>query len=406
MTTGILSGLSIIEGSAFVAVPLTGMTLAQLGADVIRFDPIRGGLDARRWPLDPAGNSLFWQGLNKGKRSLAVDLKSPEGREIVTRLIGRHGPEAGIFLTNMPTGGWLSYEKLKQQRDDLIMVALTGNRDGSSAIDYTVNPATGFPDITGPRDLEGPVNSVLPAWDIAAGLHAAVGLLAAERRRSRTGEGALVKLALSDVAFAITAALGRLAQGELGLDDGGKAGNDLYGAFGRDFATRDGRRLMVVALTPKQWSALKAATGLENEMASLATRSGIDLDTEGGRYAARDAIADLVAPWFGARTLDEVADALAGSGVSWGPYQSFRELAAGDERVTDDGLFTALAQPGGLVYRTPSSPLSFEGDSRLAPTPAPRLGEHTDEILAGLGMSDGEIGRLHDAGIVAGSSDE
>ena len=71
-------------------------------------------------------------------------------------------------------------------------------------------------------------------------------LLAAERRRSRTGEGALVRLALSDVAFAITAALGRVAQGELGLDDGGKAGNDLYGAFGRDFATRDGERVMVV----------------------------------------------------------------------------------------------------------------------------------------------------------------
>ena len=88
--------------------------------------------------------------------------------------------------------------------------------------------------VTGPRGSDAPVNSVLPAWDIAAGLHAAVGLLAAERHRTRTGKGTLVRLALSDVAFAITAGLGRLAQGELGLDDGGKGGNDLYGAFGRD----------------------------------------------------------------------------------------------------------------------------------------------------------------------------
>ena len=402
MTTGILSGLSIVEGSAFVAVPLTGMTLAQLGADVIRFDPIGGGLDARRWPLDRSGNSLFWQGLNKGKRSLAVDLGSPAGREIVARLIARPGADAGIFLTNLPGRGWLSYEALQQRRDDLIMVSLTGNRDGSRAIDYTVHPGTGFPDITGPRDHDGPVNSVLPAWDVAAGLHAAVGLLAAERRRSRTGAGGLIKLALSDVAFAITAALGRLAQGELGLDDGGKAGNDLYGAFGRDFATCDGRRIMVVALTPKQWSALKAATGLEAEMAALAARCGIDLDTEGGRYAARDSIAALLAPWFATRTLDAIGAELSGTGVAWAPYQSFRELAAADPRVVDDGLFAAVAHPHGLVYSTPASPIAFEGDRGLPPLPAPRLGEHTDEILAGLGMSDGEIGRLHDAGTVAG----
>ena len=106
----------------------------------------------------------------------------------MTRLIARPGPDAGIFLTNLPSAGWLSYDALRAKRDDLIMVLLTGNRNGSSAIDYTVHPATGFPAITGPAGT-GPVNSVLPAWDIAAGLHAAVGLLAAERQRSRTGQG-------------------------------------------------------------------------------------------------------------------------------------------------------------------------------------------------------------------------
>ncbi len=401
MADGILAGLSVVEGSAFVAVPLTGMTLAQLGADVIRFDPIGGGLDARRWPLDGAGNSLFWQGLNKGKRSLAVDLKSPEGREIVTRLIARPGPDAGIFLTNLPAAGWLSYDTLRTQRDDLIMVSLTGNRDGSSAIDYTVHPATGFPAITGPPGT-GPVNSVLPAWDIAAGLHAAVGLLAAERRRVRTGEGALVRLALSDVAFAITAALGRLAQGELGLDDGGKPGNDLYGAFGRDFATRDGERVMVVALTPKQWRALKGATGSEAAMTAVAARTGIDLHSEGGRFAAREEIAAVLAPWFAARTLAEVDAAFTGSGVSHGPYRSFRAAATADPRVIAPGLFATVMHPGGSAYRTPASPLDIGDGSHLPPLPAPALGQHTDEILASLGLPDHEIGRLHDHGIVAG----
>jgi 2-methylfumaryl-CoA isomerase len=403
MTTGILNGLSIVEGSAFVAVPLGGMTLAQLGADVIRFDPIGGGLDARRWPLDAGGMSLFWQGLNKGKRSIAVDLKSPEGREIVTALITRPGPDAGMFLTNLPDAGWLSHHQLAGRRPDLISVTLTGNRDGSSAIDYTVNPATGYPLATGPADDDRPVNHILPAWDIAAGLHAAVGLLAAERRRSRTGEGGVVRLALSDVAFAVTGALGRLAQGELGLDDGMRAGNDLYGAYGHDFVTADGRRVMVVALTPRQWRALKHATGSGAALDEVAARIGADFDSEGGRWAARDVITACLEPWFAARTPGEIEDAFHGTGVSWGPYRSFAEAARRDPRVAEPGLFATVTHPGGSAYRTPASPLDFEGVARLPPLPAPALGQHTDEILAAaLGLPEHEISRMHDAGIVAG----
>jgi 2-methylfumaryl-CoA isomerase len=93
---GILAGLRVVEGSAFVAAPLGGMTLAQLGADVIRFDPVGGGLDRGRWPVTSGGASLFWAGLNKGKRSIQVDLGCEEGREIVSALITSPGPEAGV----------------------------------------------------------------------------------------------------------------------------------------------------------------------------------------------------------------------------------------------------------------------------------------------------------------------
>ena len=156
-----------------------------------------------------------------------------------------------------------------------------------------------------------------PAWDIAAGLHAAVGLLAAERHRTRAGEGTLVRLALSDVAFAITAGLGRLAQGELGLDDGGKDGNFFYGALGRDFATRDGRRAMVVALTETVDRPQERHRHSPDAVAGLAARTGIDLDSEGGRYAARDELAAILEPWFTARGLAEVETAFAGTGVWW-----------------------------------------------------------------------------------------
>ena len=253
MSNGILSGVRVIEGSAFVAAPTAGMTLAQLGADVIRFDDPRGGLDFKRWPLNSSGESLFWSGLQKGKRSFIVDLRSDEGRETLARLITAPGDGNGIFLTNFPARGWMSYEALSERRPDLIMVVMTGNHDGSSEVDYTVNPSVGFPEAMGPRDSAVPTNSLMPAWDTAMGGLAVVGLLAALRHRDLTGEGQLVEIALSDVAMATVGNLGRIAEVQLEGREQPRDGNYLYGAFGGDFPTSDGRRVMVVALTSRQW---------------------------------------------------------------------------------------------------------------------------------------------------------
>jgi 2-methylfumaryl-CoA isomerase len=401
---GILAGLRIVEGSAFVAAPLGGMTLAQLGADVIRFDQIGGGLDYRRWPLAADGQSLFWAGLNKGKRSIQIDLGSAAGRELATALITAQGAEAGLFLTNFPMRGWLEYETLAKRRGDLIMVALTGNPDGTSEVDYTVNPATGFPWATGPRNLAEPLNSVLPAWDIALGSLATIGLLAAERKRGRTGEGQLIRLSLSDVAFAMVGNLGRIAEAQLGAHDQPKDGNYLYGAFGHDFETREGRRVMVVALTARQWNALVEATGLARACDDITHATGHDLNTESGRYLARDLLAALLRPWFAARDLAEIRRTFAGTGVSWGPYQTFHQLVTEDPRCsTANPMFAAIEQPGVGTYLAPGSPLDFAGMERLPVRRAPILGEDTDEILADvLGLPSREIAGLHDAKVVAG----
>lgn len=402
--SGILSGLRVVEGSAFVAAPLGGMTLAQLGADVIRFDQVGGGLDRDRWPLAENGQSLFWAGLNKGKRSIQLDLHSPAGRELVQELVSAPGDEAGLFLTNFPARGWLAYDALRARREDLVMVALTGNPDGSSEVDYTVNPATGFPWATGPRNLAEPLNSVLPAWDVAMGTLATTGLLAAERRRARTGEGTLVRLSLSDVAFAMVGNLGRIAEAQLGARDQPKDGNYLYGAFGHDFETRDGRRVMIVALTPRQWTALQQATGIDEACASIEQATGHDLSTEAGRFGARDLIAALLRPWFASRDLAQIRNAFTGTNVSWGPYQTFRQLVTEDPRAsTANPMFSDVEQPGIGTYLTPGSPLHFDALPRIAARPAPLLGEHTEQVLAEvLGLSPAEIGRLHDDGVVAG----
>jgi 2-methylfumaryl-CoA isomerase len=396
--SGILDGLTVVEGSAFVAAPLGGMTLAQLGADVIRFDGLGGGLDHSRWPLAADGQSLFWAGMNKGKRSLCVDLQSPAGRELVSRLIA----EAGAFLTNFPARGWLAYETLKERREDLIMVHLKGNRDGTSEVDYTVNPATGFPWATGPRNLTEPLNSVLPAWDIAMGELAALGLLAADRHRERHGAGQLVEVALSDVAFAMVGHLGRVAQAKLHARDSPRRdGNYLYGAFGHDFVTRDERHVMVVALTSRQWESLLTVTDTHQQMAKINEATGVDLGTESGRFEDRDLIAAILRPWFQARDLADIRTAFTGTGVSWGPYQTFSQLVEEDPRLAT-AMWEQVQHPGVGSYLMPGTPLDFSAVPREPVRRAPQLGEHTEEVLSEvLGLSATEVARLRRDGVIA-----
>ncbi len=402
----ILNDLRVIERSAFVAAPLAGMTLAQLGADVVRVDPIRGGMDSKRWPLDRNGTSLYWVGLNKGKRSIAIDTREPEGQELVTALITAPGPGNGIFLTNFPAYGWMSYEALKKRRDDLIMLNLFGNPDGSSAVDYTVNCAVGIPFSTGPaqNDAIHPTNHALPAWDAVTGVTSALGLVTAERHRRLTGEGQLIKIALSDVAMAMVGNLGYIAEATLKQEDRPAFGNYLYGAYGRDFETKDNRLIYIAAITDRMWSELGKVTGLTERFAMIEPLLGVNLKDEGDRFRARDVISAVLESWVSARTLEEIKATFAGSGVCWGPYQTFRQMLSEDTRCsTDNPLFSEVEQPGVGRYLVPGSPLDFAGAPREIPARAPVLGEHTDEVLAEvLGLGDGQIGKLRDTKTVAG----
>ncbi len=399
----LLEDLRIVEFSAFVAAPLGGMTMAQFGAEVIRIDPIGGAIDFARWPVAESGASLYWAGLNKAKRSVALALDKPEGRELARAIATAPGPGAGIVLTNLPPLAGLDYASLKAARDDVILLRLIGNRDGSAAVDYTVNAASGFPLVTGPTG-GAPVNHVLPAWDIAAGLYLATALLAAERHRGRTGAGQEVTAALSDVMLAMVGHLGYIGDVHINGRARPAIGNDLYGSFGRDFATADGRRVMIIALTPRQWRALGRATGLADKLAMIGPLMEVDLDSESGRFEARDAIAALLARWCGGKTLAEIGAAFKGSGVLWGPFQDFVGLVRDDPRSSPQNpLFAEIDQPGIGRYPMPGLPMDFSAAPRAPTRPAPRLGGDTDHVLAQvLGLAPAEIARLHDAGIVAG----
>lgn len=401
---GILSGMRVVEGSAFVAVPLAGMTLAQMGADVIRFDRLQGGLDARRWPVTETGASLFWAGMNKGKRSLAVDMARPEGREIVSALITAPGPDAGLFLTNLRVRGWMDYPALQARREDLIMVSLTGTRRGEPAVDYTVNPALGFPMATGPEGSTDPVAHVLPAWDCIAGQMVVNTLLAAERHRLRTGAGQLAELSLKDVAAAMLGNLGIVGEVTVNGVDRAKSGNALYGAYGQDFVLACGRRIMVIGLTDRQWRGLVDVTGTAEGLEALARRLGRDLSQEGNRWYARHEIGAILRPWFASRRLEDVAPLFDAASLTWSVFRSFAEAVRDDPDLTPDNPMVSLIdQPGIGTLPAAGSPVNFGAFDRAAPMPAPVLGQHSEEILADLlGLGAGQIGALMDARVVAG----
>jgi 2-methylfumaryl-CoA isomerase len=398
----VLSDLKIVEVAAFVAAPYAGLTLAQMGADVIRIDPIDGGLDHKRWPLTAEGQSLYWAGLNKGKRSITLNGREPAGQEIAHALMTRPGPGAGIVLSNLPAKGWLDFETIKSKRKDLIMVNLVGNQDGSVALDYTVNAAAGFPSVTGPMDYDQPINNVLPAWDIIAGLQAVNGLMAAERHRKDTGEGQFVKLALADAPFHILSALGYIGEVQINKAERPKTGNHVYGSFSHDFETKEGRRVIITAFTPRHWLVLVDALGIGEIVSQLESDHGWNLKDEADRWAARDQIVDLIEPWVKARALNDVRKILDDAGVCWGPYQTFSQAVDEDPRVsTQNPMFENVSHPRIGEHLTAGSQLDFSEIDRVAPGKAPILGEHTEQVLTEeLGLSAQNFSALVDQGIV------
>ena len=393
----LLDGLKIIEASSFVASPTAGLYCAQFGAEVIRVDQVGGGPDYHRWPVTEANDSLYWENLNRAKKSVALDLSSPQGRELLQELV----QATGQFITNFPAEGFLSHAKLSEKRHDLVTVRVMGWADGAPALDYTVNNAVGYPMMTGVGPA--PVNHVLPAWDLLSGAYAAFAMLAAIRRREQTGEGSEVRVPLSDVAIGTVANLGGIAEVLHNNANRPRLGNAVYGLFGRDFVTKDNVRAMIVVVTHRQWANLLSALGLSNAVESIETERGVSFARDDGvRFEHRDALYPLFEKAIAALDHSRMAAMLDDAGIVHSAYRTMLDAAHDKRLVVDNPMFTAFnANPSGFKYPAAGAfgtiPQMERGDAKGAP----RNGQHSEEILsASLGLSSGEIARLIDSGIV------
>jgi len=295
MTAAPLAGFRVLEICAHAALPLGGRTLAELGAEVIRIDPAEG--------------------------------RAESAHRTVTELLAASGPGGGIALTCTTAQTWLGYAKLTPRRSDLIHLQVRHRGDLAEDANSSVNAA-------------GPLN-YLPAWEVAYGLQAAAVLLAADRRRRRTGQGHAIKLTPPDVARAYAGHLGNLAEAQRTRVHQVRIGGYPYGGFARDFGTADRERFIVTILSRQQFADLAKMTRLAGTFTFLERLLGADFSVCDDRYTHRESIASLLAPWFAQRTAGSLAAAFAGTSVSPGRLPSF-----GARPASRQGPLTAAAVGG------------------------------------------------------------
>lgn len=404
----LLKGLSIVEVSSFVASPTAGLYCAQMGAEVIRVDQIGGGLDYDRYMQTAEGRSLAWENLNRAKKSVALDLRSGEGRELCVEL----ARATGQLITNLPEQSFLSHAAVSAGRADMISVRIMGWHDGRQAMDFTVNAASGYPLMTGPADWDQqsapPVNQVLPAWDFITGAYCAFALMAALHHRAATGEGSEVRVPLGDVMLGTVANSGAMAEMLYRGGDRERLGNAIWGALGRDFQSRDGKRFMVAVLTAKQWTAMVGALGVAKPIAALEAETGVQFaHSDHNRFVHREALFAIVQEAAGREDYATLAERLMAAGATFERYRTMHEAARDPVLVADNPLFgPSPANPSGFAYPAPRSFANLPGRALGDPAPAPFLGQHSEEVLAErLGLASGAIAGLIDRGVVAGSDE-
>lgn len=386
-----LAGVRVVDLSRVLAGPYATMTLADLGADVVKVEHPRGGDETRSWgPPFVGGESAYFLSVNRSKRSVALDLKDPDGRDLALELCAR----ADVVIENFRSGSaerlGLGYATVRRRRPNVVYCTITGfgpreprTRPG---YDFTAQAESGLMSITGEPDGE-PTKVGVAVVDVLTGLNAAVAILAALHRRSRTGEGELIEVALLDSAFAalVNVAAAALVTGEEAERYGNAHGSIVpY----QPFRTADGSLAVAAAndgLYRKLCAALDRPDLAEDERYS----------TNDARVRNRDSLVAQLEPVFAARTTAEWLRILLAAEVPAGEIRGV--LAA-----LEAGNATSVVEhPTAGALPVVNSPYGLEQASLRPPAPPPLLGQHTAEVLAELGVEEALVVELERRGVIA-----
>jgi crotonobetainyl-CoA:carnitine CoA-transferase CaiB-like acyl-CoA transferase len=384
-----LAGLRVLELARILAGPWAGQVLADLGADVIKVERKGAGDDTRGWgppfvEADSGGHlgAAYFHSANRGKRSIELDFESDEGRRIVKKLAAR----SDVLIENFKVGGLakfgLDHASLRKENPRLIYCSVTGfGQDGPYAAragyDLMAQGMGGFMDLTGMPEGE-PTRAGVPIADIVTGIYSVVGILAALTQREKTGQGAYIDTALVDTQVGLLSnqALNYLVSGKIPKRAGNTHPNIVpYQVF----PVADGH-VIVATGNDRQYQKFCAVLGAPE----LGEDPGYRINTD--RLAKRDELVAKLSALTSRVKRDELLENLEAVQVPAGPINNLAQVFA-DPQVIHRGMRLELASPAAKGGKIPGvrTPIVVDGEPMASSRPAPRLGEHTAEILREIG---------------------
>lgn len=399
--SSLLSGVKVVDLTHFLAGPFGSMILADMGADVLKVEPITGDTTRRTPPYFFEGDSAYFLSANRNKRSIALNLRAEAGREVLRKIIA----DADIVLDNMRVGQreklGLTFAELEKINPRIVSCSINGfGSDGPyndrPAYDIIVEAMSGVMSLTGP--VGGPsVRAGVPIGDITAGLYAAIAALGGLEHRRRTGKGQHIDVSMLDSQISL---LSYLAQyyltGGLVATHQGRAHVSIptYNTF----ATKDDSEVVIAANTQEMWRALCDALGRADLVDDPRFASGAD------RLANKDALLPILEAEFLKWTTEEIDTALVAAAVPVAPINGV-DVALENEQVRHREMVVKVRHRSGkdfLTVGTPLKPDDAPGGEFLSP---PALGGDTEAVLGELGYSASEISALAGAGAIGLNGD-
>lgn len=391
-----LAGIRVLDLSRVLAGPLCAQTLGDLGAEVIKVEPFGSGDESRSWPPFHAGMvSTAFLSANRHKRSIAIDLKRPEGLEILRQMVR----SSHVLLESNATGVserlGIDYQSLQAINPSLIYCSISGfGRTGpmraERGYDMILQAFSGIMSITG-DESSGPIRVPFSPVDQTTGHHATIGIMAALMRRGQTGEGAFIDVSLFDTAVAFVGYMMQAywTDGVLPKRSGSRHGGIApYQAF----EAADGPILIGVA-NDKLWRGFCRTFDLE------ALIEDPRFATNASRVAHREETVAIVQERVGSWRVADLVAKLSEIGVPSAPVNTLEDVLKHEHTIAR-GIIGAYDHPVLGAFQTVGMPIVFDGQPRDFGAPPPLLGEHTDAILKDFGYDAAQIAALCDGGVV------